>query len=211
MQLSFNYGDNPLDKDKPQNDKKKELADKCGLWKFVDQKYINIQLAWDEWYIDEIKWLFFYMLHDLPRYKKFREDYKKELLTCIELFWLSYFDDKDVVEIEKFLLDIQKYFIKNSIRFNNYDRNEYIKNIFRTNIDALGSVGKKIDESSRASLIISLHSSYIGSKNKPLEERKLRYNRIFLQRQLEDKKIYYPYGRKGAIIDITQLDIFNNL
>jgi hypothetical protein len=31
MQLSFNYGDNPLDKDKPQNDKKKELADKCGL------------------------------------------------------------------------------------------------------------------------------------------------------------------------------------
>jgi hypothetical protein len=124
---------------------------------------------------------------------------------------LSYFDDKDIIQIEKFLLGIQKYFIKNSIRFNNYDRNEYIKNIFRTNIDALGSVGKKIDESSRASLIISLHSSYIGSKNKPLEERKLRYNRIFLQRQLEDKKIYYPYGRKGAIIDITQLDIFNNL
>jgi len=119
------------------------------------------------------------------------------------------------IYIEEVLRRIEEYFIKRSFVFNNDKKNEYIKAIFEENIDALGSVGEKIDKTSRATLMMSLYPSFTRSRQQPIEERKIRYNRLFFQHQLEHKKIYYPDGRKGDIVDITDMTeadfLFDNL
>lgn len=203
MQLSMTFDE--WGKKKPHNPQKEKFANRNGLGQFLDDKYIDIQKARDNGYIDELKWLLTYMISDLTKYKKYREDYREELNMCIKLFEFSYFDNKDAVNMDKFLQSIQEYFIKNSIAFDNKKKNDYIQQLFEKDINILGYIGQKIDEKQRAALIMSLYPSYISSKKQPLEERRLRYNRIFFQHQLEYKKIYCPHGRKTDTTDIREI------
>jgi len=180
----------------PQNPKKKKMAERHSLDKFFNWQKIDIQQAYNDWYIDGIKALFLYILRKLNKYEQtYRKSYKDELHTCVKVMQLEYFSLEESESIERFLWQTQKEIYKEYETFNHNIKNDHIQEIFDHDTDVLWIPWQKIPEDQRATLMMSLYNSYIHSKKKTPEQRRRRYNRLFFIQQIENKKIYYPHNR----------------
>jgi hypothetical protein len=187
-----------FDRNKPENPDKKKMAALCGLEIFFDWQRVDIHKAYQEGYVDEIKSFLISLLQDLQKYIKYRKEYKNELQEWLRALSLTYFTQEDIQNIESFLEQTQKEFKQENATFDNNTKNDYIQNIFETTPHILSYTGQKIDEEKRALLMMSLYNSFIHSKEKTPKQRRLRYNRLFLRQQLENKKIYYKQNKFTA-------------
>lgn len=194
MQLQLTFGSNGPNK--LQNPAKKKIAYTQGLGKFLDDQNIDIQNAYKEWSIKEIKGFLLYILRDLRKYEKtYRDTYKNEILACIQTLDLAYFTLEDIQNIESTIKYIQEWYKKTHHKFDNNLKNDYIKELFDQQPYILWVTGQKIDDIQKAPLMMSLYNSFIHSKKKKIKEKQRRCNRLFFINQLENKKIYYPYNR----------------
>jgi len=187
-----------FNRNKPENPDKKKMAALHGLERFFDWQRVDIHKAYQEGSVDEIKSFLKSLLQDLPKYIKHRKSYNNELQEWVKVLSLTYFTQEDIQNIESFLEQTHKKYKQESRKFDNNAKNDYIKNIFETTPHILSYTGEKIDEEKRALLMMSLYNSFIHSKEKTPKQRRLRYNRLFLRQQLENKKIYYKQNKFTA-------------
>lgn len=187
-----------FNRNKPENLDKKKMAALHGLEEFFDWQKIDIHKAYQEGSVDEIKSFLISLLQDLPKYIKYRKSYKKELQEWLRALSLTYFTQEDIQNIESFLEQTQKKYKEENGKFDNNAKNDYIQNIFKNTPHILSYTGEKIDEEKRAILMMKLYNSFIHSKEKTPKQKRMRYNRLFLLIQLENKKIYYPQNKFTA-------------